>query len=258
MQLFDSHTHLNHHAFEEDRDAVWERAKQAGVVRGVVVGWDLQSSRDAVAFAKGYEELTAAVGVSPHDAAKAPGDYLDCLRELARESCVTAIGEIGLEYHHPVGPKETQRKIFREQLDLAAELGMPVVIHNRDADPDLLEDLSSHTPPGGVLHCYTSGVETMQAGIRLGLHISLSGIVTFKKMGGLEAVAQAVPDDRLLIETDCPYLAPVPHRGKRCEPAMVERTLHVLAECRKTGPMDLARITFENAAHLFGSSATTA
>ena len=251
MEFFDSHTHLNHSAFDDDRDEVWEQAKQAGVTRAVVIGWDLESSRAAISMADRHTELSAAVGVSPHDAAEAPEGYLDRVREMTRHPKVVAIGEIGLEYQHPVGPKETQRQVFREQLDLAAELDLPVVIHNRNADADLLGDLCDHPPPGGVLHCFTSDVEMMQSGIERGLHISLSGIVTFKMMGGMGEVARAIPDERLVIETDCPYIAPTPFRGQRCEPSMIEQTLRVIAECRGVTPQELASVTYANATRLF-------
>lgn len=257
LKLYDSHTHLNHKAFDEDRDETWSRAVAAGVKRGLVVGWDLESSRGAIEFARRHEGLTAAVGVSPHDACEAPEDFVDRLRELAAEPEVTAVGEIGLEYHHPAGPKSVLQDVFAAQLDLAIELNLPVVIHNRLADDDLLQALETHRPPGGVLHCYCSGVETMQAGVALGLHISLSGIVTFKNNGGLGDVIEAVPEDRLLIETDCPYLAPTPKRGKRCEPAMVESTLLTVAERRGVSPESLATVTFRNAETLFQARGET-
>ncbi len=251
MRLFDSHTHLNHARFDEDRDQVWERAQEACVERAVVVAWDIESSRAAIEMAQRHEGLSATVGVSPHDAVAAPDGYLEIMRELAASKCVVAIGEIGLEYHYDAGPKEVQREIFRAQLDLAIELDLPVVIHNREADVDLLEDLSAHLPPGGVLHCFTSTPETMRAGVELGMHVSFTGIVTFKNMGGLREAVAGVPEERLLVETDCPYIAPVPYRGKRCEPSMVSKTLESLAACRETDPEQLAAVTYANACKLF-------
>lgn len=251
MKLFDSHIHLNHEAFDRDRDEVWERAMTAGVARAVVVGWDLESSRKAVELAERHPQLTVAVGVSPHDVARAPEDYIDRLKVLANHPAVAAIGEIGLEYFHPVGPKEVQRRVLAEQLRLANDLGLPVVIHNRDADADLLEELTRNRPCGGVLHCFTSTIETMNAALALGFYISLPGIVTFKNEGGLGDVVRAIPEDRLLIETDCPYLAPVPFRGKRCEPSMVEKTLLAVAAARGVDAGELAEITFQNAERLF-------
>ncbi|MFH1742131.1 MAG: TatD family hydrolase, partial [bacterium] len=223
LRLFDSHTHLNSPAFEKDRESVWEESRRLGVQRAIVIGYDLDSSACAVKICSCLEGLVAAVGISPHDSVQAPEDYLHRLRCLAEDPKVVAIGETGLEYHHPIGHHDLQRRLFREQIALAESLGLPVIIHSRDCDEDLLQILRDLRPARGVLHCYTGGIKTLEAAVDLGLYISFSGIVTFSKDSELEQCVSNTPDDRLLIETDCPYLAPVPHRGRRCEPWHVVR-----------------------------------
>jgi TatD DNase family protein len=251
LRLFDSHTHLNCPVFAEDVEEVWEESRRAGVERAVVVGYDLESSARAVELCQRLDGLIAAVGVSPHDSIQAPGDYLHQLRGLADNAAVVAIGEIGLEYHHPIGHHEIQQSRFREQIALANDLNLPVIIHSRDCDEDLLRILRDSCPGQGVLHCYSGGVETLRMAIPLGLYVSFSGVITFPIARGLEECIRAVPVERLLIETDCPYLAPVPYRGQRCVPSYLIYTAQKASEWKGLDVAALADLTWSNAERLF-------
>ncbi|HOE12015.1 MAG TPA: TatD family hydrolase [bacterium] len=252
LRLFDSHTHLNSPVFEKDCDTVWEESRQSGVESAIVVGYDLDSSERAIELCRRLAGTYAAVGVSPHDSVTAPADYLDRIRSLAQDSAVVAVGEIGLEYHHPIGRHDIQRKLFQEQIALANELDLPVIIHSRECENDLVAILTEQKPRRGVLHCYTGSLETMGIAVELGLHISFSGIVTFSKDQSLRQCVENTPTDRLLIETDCPYLAPSPHRGKRCVPQYLIHTAESVAAIRQNPLCVVADSTFQNALNLFG------
>lgn len=251
LRLFDSHTHLNSPAFSEDVEQVWEESRRAGVGRAVVVGYDLDSSAEAVELCKRLDGLVAAVGVSPHDCVQAPKHYLDRLRRLAENPTVAAVGEIGLEYHHPIGRHEIQERLFRDQIALANDLSLPVIIHSRDCDDDLLRILRDLRPSRGVLHCYTGGLKTLRIAVSLGLCISFSGVVTFRAGRDLEQCVRSTPDERLLIETDCPYLAPVPHRGRRCVPSHLIHIAEKAAEWKGLDPTTVADLTWSNTERLF-------
>lgn len=258
MNLVDSHCHLDDAQFKPDREAVIERAVTAGIRYMLAIGTgngppDLEA---ALRLAKRYGFIYATAGVHPNDAARADGDTFENLRAILRHPKIKAVGEIGLDYHWGV-PPELQFLVFRKQLELAAEAKMPVVIHTRDAWTDTMNVLRNEWAPLSIpciMHCFTGNVEQARSCIDLGFYLSFGGVATFPKAVDVREAARIVPADRLLIETDCPYLAPVPHRGKRNEPAFVTETLKVLAAVRGTEPEDLAEQTTANFKHLFGLS----
>lgn len=258
--LTDSHTHLDFPQFDADREAVIERAREAGLVAIVNVGTSLSSSRAAVTLAERYDFIYAAVGIHPHDAKTVTPEVLAELRTLARHPKVVAVGEIGLDYYRDLSPRDVQRRVFADQLALAAELALPVVIHSREAHDDVLAALRgwSGLPPGGgteggtgVLHSYSAGPERLEEVLGLGFSIGISGPVTFPKANRLRAVAAAVPLERLLVETDCPYLTPQPYRGRRNEPAYVRYVVEAVASARRMPAEAVARAATDNARRLF-------
>jgi len=272
VRLIDSHAHLDSSQFDDDRKTVILRAQEAGLVAILNVGTDLASSRAAVALAEKYDFIYAAVGIHPHDAETVTPAVLDQLRALAHHPKVVAVGEIGLDYYRDLSPRPVQRRAFADQLALAAELHLPVVIHSREAHDDVLAALrewvgfppggggeGGRLPPGGgiegglgVLHSYSAGRERLEEVLNLGFSIGISGPVTFPKANHLRAVAAAVPLERLLVETDCPYLTPVPHRGKRNEPAYVRYVVEAIARVREVPAEAAAQATADNARRLFG------
>lgn len=258
MILFDTHCHINDERFEEDRHETIQRMKEAGVQCAVVVGDGARDPSTAVQLAREHNFLFAAVGVHPHDASLWTENHPALIGEWMKTRKVVALGEIGLDYHYDLSPRDEQRKVFDLQLDLAYELNMPAILHIREAHGDatdmLLERARRGRMPKGVMHCYTGSWESAKTYLDLGLYISLSGAVTFKNAPKLTQVAESMPIDRLLIETDCPYMAPVPMRGKRNEPAYVRYVLEKIASIRNMDPEEAARITFENGLRLFGIS----
>ncbi len=252
MNLFDSHMHLNHEAFHNREESVWMAAREVGVSEAVVIGYNLESSQTAVRLAESLPGLYASVGVSPHDILTAPSNYIDELQSLAGHPKVVAIGECGLEYHYPAGPKEIQIERFLAQSELARALGKMLVVHLREADDDFLQILLNHPPSRAILHCFTASSAVMDAAVHLGYFISFSGILTFKNAHDLHAIAPQIPAENLLIETDAPYLAPNPFRGKTCEPQMIVETARQLARLRNTDIQTIARQTYENAYRAFG------
>jgi TatD DNase family protein len=250
MYLIDSHAHLDSLKFDGDREAVVEHARQAGVVAILNVGGDLASSRAAVALAERYDFIYAAVGVHPHDARTVTPAVLDDLRALSRHPKVVAVGEIGLDYYRDLSPRPVQRQAFADQLALAVDLGLPVVVHSREALDDVLAALQGWEGTG-VLHSYSGGPERLEEVLELGFSIGISGPVTFPKSEPLRAAAAAVPLERLLVETDCPYLTPVPYRGRRNEPAYVRYVAEAVARARGMEAELLARAAADNARRLF-------
>ena len=255
----DSHAHIDGEEFDADRGEVVERASAAGVRAILNVGTgDPQGGNfeRAVALAEEYEGVYAAAGVHPHDARlyddAAERRLLGVLRGSVR---VVALGEIGLDYHYDNSPREVQQEVFRRQLRLAQREGLPVIIHSRDADEDTAKILSEELTergPRGVMHCFGGGMQLASAALDLRFMISFAGNVTFKKADALREIARVVPTPRLLVETDCPYLSPVPFRGRRNEPAHVVETVKFLAELRGVSPGELGRATSENFLRLFG------
>ncbi|HML17172.1 MAG TPA: TatD family hydrolase [Bryobacteraceae bacterium] len=237
MKLIDSHCHLDSEQFDADRDDVITRALEAGVEHMVAIGTgngppDLEAG---VRLADRYPSFYATVGVHPHDAAKASAETFSQLAVLLKHAKVIAIGEIGLDYHYDFSPREVQRDVFLEQLHIAREARKPVVIHTREAWDDTVALLRQHWTPtglGGIMHCFSGGPVEAEQALALGLHLSFGGIVTFPKAAKIQEAACITPADRILIETDAPYLAPVPRRGKRNEPAFIVETARKLAEIR--------------------------
>lgn len=247
MRLVDSHCHLDDAKFDGDREQVIERALAAGVERMVAIGTgngppDLETG---IRQAEKYSFMYATIGVHPHDAAKAGDETFGRLRELAAHPKVVAFGEIGLDYHYDFSPRDVQRSVFEKQLALAAESGHPVVIHTREAWDDTVAMLR-HWRGAGIIHCFTGDEEQARQALDLGFHLSFGGVLTFPKAETVRQAARITPGDRLLVETDCPYLAPVPHRGKRNEPAFVVETVRRLAEVRGSSAGDLAELTTRN------------
>ena len=255
MKLVDTHCHLDFDRFEEDRDQVVARAEAAGVTRIVVPALDLENARAVLALAERYPTVHAAVGIHPNSAVGWEDGWLDDLRRLAAHEKVVAIGEIGLDYYWDKTPPAVQHRAFRRQLELAAELELPVIVHNREADEDVIRLLADSPLAGrqrpGVLHSFSAPWETAAAGLDLGFYLGFTGPVTFKNADGLRAVAALAPLERLLVETDAPFLTPHPHRGRRNEPAYVVHVAERLAQVRDTSPATLAAATTANATHLF-------
>lgn len=257
MVLFDTHAHLHDPAFAEDREAVLARARAAGVGTLLTIGTDPESSREAVALAERHGDVYAAVGIHPHDAARAAAGALEEIATLARGPRVVAIGEIGLDYFRNLSPVPAQQAALRSQLALARELRKPVLLHCRDAHAELLAVLAEDglAEAGGIMHCF-SGDEAMAARcLELGLLVSLAGPVTYPNARRLVEVARTIPLERLVLETDCPYLPPQPWRGKRNEPAYLVATARRVAELRRV-PLDVvARETTRTACRGLGIAA---
>ena len=252
MKLFDSHCHLDDEKFDEDRAEIIARLREGGVEKCVCVGSDLPSSRRCVALAEQYDFIYAAAGVHPHEAKDAPPDYIDQLKALLSHPRVMALGEIGLDYYYDLSPRDVQKRVLQEQLDLACDTDMPVIFHIRDAHGDMFDILRSRSRlPAGVIHCCSASAEMVREYLRMGFYISFAGPITFKNAAGPVSASQAVPLDRLLIETDSPYLAPVPLRGRCNEPANVRYVLEKQAEIHGIPPEELAEITFRNACALY-------
>jgi TatD DNase family protein len=242
---------LDFRRFNSDREAVIRRAEESDVVAIVNVGADLASSRAAIGLAEQYDFVYAAVGVHPHSAKKVARGVLNELRTLARHPKVVAIGEIGLDYYRDLSPRPVQRTVFTQQLELATELGLPVVVHSRDAYEDVLEELRRWEGTG-VVHSYSGGTRFLNDTLALGFYVGISGPVTFPKASQLREVASKTALDRLLVETDCPYLTPVPFRGRRNEPAYVKYVVDEIARARGESAVSVAQVTSENAGRLFG------
>lgn len=251
--LIDSHAHLDDRRFDRDRDKIIKSLEESGVELVINPGADVSSSIKAVSLAEKYPNIYAAVGVHPHDAKTMDDNTIDLLRSFTDREKVIAIGEIGLDYHYDNSPRDVQRKRFIEQLDLAKEVGLPVIIHSRDAAKDTFDILKEAQDGSlkGVLHCYSGSVEMAMEYIKLGFYISLAGPITFKKARVSREVAKAVPLDKLLIETDAPYLTPEPYRGKRNEPLYVRYVAGTIAEVRGISFEEVALKTAENTKRLF-------
>ena len=257
--MIDSHCHLDNPQFDPDREAVIDRALAAGVERMVVIGTgdgppDLEAG---IRLADRHQPIYATVGVHPHDASKAVPETYARLKELLQHPKVVALGEIGLDYHYDHSPREVQREAFLEQMRIAADARKPIVIHTREAWEDTLALLEQYWKPaglGGIMHCFSGGPDQAVRCLDLGFHLSFGGIVTFPKSADIQEAARRAPADRLLIETDAPYLAPVPHRGKRNEPAFVAETARKLAQLRGVTPEEIAQTTTDNFLKLLGSA----
>lgn len=254
LQLFDTHCHLDDEQFDGDRQALIASLPERGIRACVTVGSDLASSARCIALAHEYPFVYAAVGVHPHASAQADEGYLETLRALAAQNKVVALGELGLDYHYDFSPRDTQKRLLEEQLDLAHEMHLPAILHVREAHGELIDLLRARKErlSGGIIHCYSGSAQSVGEYIRLGFMISFAGTITFKTAQKLREAAQAVPLDHLLIETDSPYLAPEPQRGRRNNPAMVIYTCRMLAELRGMSAQDMAQLTHDNAMRLYG------
>jgi TatD DNase family protein len=252
--IIDSHCHLDFPDFAGDLDGVVERARAAGVERMITIGTRVSKAAGVAAIAEKYEDVFFTVGTHPHEAAGAGAEDFAAMREFARHPRCVGIGEAGLDYHYDNAPRDVAERVFRGQIKLARELDLPLVIHTRDADDDMAAILAQEMGQGrfrALLHCFTGSRELAETALGLGLFISFSGVVTFKKSEGLRAIARGAPLDRILVETDAPYLAPTPHRGRRPEPAFVVDTARVIAEARGLDLDTLAEATRANTHTIF-------
>lgn len=256
MKLIDSHAHLDDKRFDADRLQVIERAVQNKLQLIINAGHDLESSQRSIALAAQYPFIYATVGVHPHDAKNVPADYLQQLEAMASQPKVVAIGEIGLDYYYDHSPREVQREVFLAQLRLAKKLNLPVAIHLRDAYGDFLEIMRQEklSPIKGVMHCFSGSGEVAKECLDMGFYISFAGPVTFKNADKLKQVAAGIPMDKILIETDCPYLTPTPYRGKRNEPAYVQHVAEEIALLKNTTATAVAEAVWHNAMKLFNLS----
>ena len=253
--LIDSHAHIQLDQFDADRGAVLERAQEAGVHAIMVIGFDLETSRGAIALAEEYDQIYATVGMHPHDAKDLDDETVRIFSDLAAHPKVVALGEMGLDYYRDLSPRPIQKATFERQLDLAEELDLPIVIHNREAYHDILPILQARRGRvRGVMHCFSGDVEIMRQSLALGFYIGIGGPVTYRKSNGLQEVARKVPADALLVETDCPWLAPQFRRGKRNEPAYVRATTEKIAELRGISLEEIGEITTQNFEALFVTS----
>jgi len=251
--LIDSHAHLEMKEFDSDREEVIRRAGSEGVDFIVTVGTNLKLSNKAVTLADKYENIYATVGIHPHDVSKTDQNTLDTLKELVKtRKKIVAYGEIGLDFFRNISPQEKQLELFGVQLELAKELNLPVVIHDREAHKQSLETVRASGVRRGVFHCFSGDYEMARKCIDLGFYISIPGVVTFDKAKTIQDVAGRIPLSSLLLETDAPYLAPIPHRGKRNEPSFIVHTAKKVAEIKKITWEEVARETSANAINLFG------
>ena len=248
--IFDAHAHYDDDKFNEDREQVLASMLEKGVGCIVNAAVDLATSQWALEYSKKYDFMYATVGIHPESANDLPSDYIDTLRKLAQDKKAVAIGEIGLDYYWDSVPRDVQKKVFTEQLELAKDMKLPVVIHDRDAHGDTMEILKSYKP-NGLLHCFSGSVEMCKEIVKLGMSISLGGVVTFKNARHSVEVAEYIPLDRLLLETDAPYLSPVPFRGKRCDSSMIKYTAMRIAEIKGISMEQLLEATTENACRLY-------
>lgn len=253
IELFDTHAHLDVKEFAEDWEEVVKRARENGVKYILTVSDTPVACYDAVAIAEKTDDIYAAVGVHPHEAKKFTSDVETLLKHLAEREKVVAIGEIGLDYYYEHSPKEVQREVFRKQINIAREVGLPIIVHDRDAHADTLKILKEENAKevGGVMHCYSGSLEMAEEIISLNFYISFGGPVTFKNAKKAPEVARNVPRDRLLVETDSPFLSPEPKRGRRNEPARVRYVAEKIAELRGETLQEVSQYTTANAKKLF-------
>ncbi|HWQ29544.1 MAG TPA: TatD family hydrolase [Negativicutes bacterium] len=252
--LFDTHAHLDDERFDEDRDSVIAQCRQDGVDLILNAGSNMETSARAIALAGKYDFIYAAVGVHPHDASQMDQETAGALAVLAENKKVRAIGEIGLDYHYDLSPRDVQQKRFIEQIDLARQLRLPIIVHDREAHGDVMDIFkkSRIKEVGGVLHSFSGSAEMAQECLRMGLYLSISGPVTFSNAKKTVEAVREIPLDMLLIETDSPYLTPVPHRGKRNYPGYVRFVAEKVAEIKGITFEEVAQKTMENGKRLFG------
>lgn len=250
--IFDTHAHYDDERFDEDRDTVLKSLFEHGVSLVVDPACDLETCEKTLELSSKYDFIYSAVGVHPHSAeSDGNGNWLEKVREFAKNEKVVAIGEIGLDYHYDFSPREKQIEVFAAQLELANELDLPVIIHDREAHADTLELVKKYRPKG-IIHCFSGSAEMVREFVKLGMYIGFTGSVTFKNANKLLLAAKEVPDDRILLETDCPYMAPVPFRGQRCDSTLIPATAEKLAELRETDTQRLIDMARENGCRIYG------
>ncbi|HAN44797.1 MAG TPA: hydrolase TatD [Ruminococcaceae bacterium] len=249
--IFDSHAHYDDERFNEDRNEILSSLPAKGISHIVNAGCDIKSSETGIILSERHAFVYCAVGTHPHSAAEMQDGYIEHYKKLAQNKKVVAIGEIGLDYHYDFSPREAQVKVFEQQLELAKQLNLPVIIHSREATQQTLDILKKHRP-FGVVHCFTGAPEVAEEYLKLGMFIGFSGAVTFKNAKKVAAAAKLVPLDKMLIETDCPYMSPEPFRGRRCDSSLIEYTAGRLAEIKGLTPQQIIDHTCNNAKKLFG------
>lgn len=247
--IFDAHAHYDDKWFDDDRFTLLEKISSEGICGIVNNSVDFETAEKSIELANRYEFMYAAVGFHPENLDAMPSDYLDGLAELTKHKKVVAIGETGLDYHWDI-PREKQKKAFEEQIKLSLELKMPLVVHDREAHGDTFAFLKKYRP-NALVHCFSGSVELMREAVNLGMYISLGGVVTFKNARHSVEVASEIPLDRLLLETDAPYMSPVPFRGKRCDSSMILYTAEKIASLRNMGVQQLLDVTCENAKRFY-------
>ena len=253
--MIDSHVHLDDPAFDEDRESLIKSLAENGIELVINNSSDLASSERSVELANKNENIYAAIGVHPHEADSYNEEVEKRLIELSKNEKVRAIGEIGLDYYYDNSPRDVQKEVFKKQIELAARLGKNIVIHSRDAAKDtfdILKEAHEKYDFTALIHCFSQSVEMMEEYMKMGDYIALGGAVTFKNAKTPKEVAKVVPLDRLLLETDCPYMTPVPYRGKRNEPKFVKFTCQYIADLRQTDPAEIEKVTAENTKRFFG------
>lgn len=251
MGLFDTHAHYYKEDFGEELEQLLADLPSRDVERVLAIGCDLPSSEEEIGLAARFDYIYAAVGIHPEHAADVPEGWERELERLLRRDKAVALGEIGLDYHYPEPPRNVQREIFVRQLEIAKRLDMPVIIHSREASADTL-DIIREYKPRGVLHCFSGSAETAREVVKLGMYIGFTGVLTFKNAKKARAACEAVPIDRLLLETDCPYMAPVPHRGERCDSSMLVFTAAAMAEIKGVSTEEMIETARKNGERLFG------
>ena len=249
---FDTHAHYDNPRFDLDRRTLLERLPQHGISLVLNPGCNMATSRTAVGLAEDYPFLYASVGFHPHDAKTMREGDIDQLEALARHPKVVAVGEIGLDYHYDHSPRDVQRRRFREQMDLAHSVGLPAIVHQREAAADTLEILRGYADVSGVVHCYSGSLELAKALLDMGWYISFTGVITYKNARKSHEILQYMPHDRLMLETDAPYMAPEPHRGKRCSSLDLPYIAEAVAALWGTTIEEVAAITTENGKRCFG------
>lgn len=251
QKIFDTHAHYDDLAFDVDRQELLDKLPEQNVAHVINCATDIPTSHTSIEFAQNYPYIYAAIGIHPQKATTVPPNYLDIISKISIHQKIVAIGEIGLDYYYiEMAPKDLQLKIFESQLKLAHELNLPVIVHDRDAHADTLELLTKYKPKG-VIHCFSGSVEMSQEILKLGMHIGLGGAVTFKNAKKSILVAQSIPLNRLLLETDAPYMAPVPYRGRRCDSSHILYTAQKIAQIRDDTLENILYQTYQNACELF-------
>ncbi len=250
MLYFDSHAHYDADQFDADRDTLLSALPNSGVCGVINAADSIKSCHQSIKLAEKYPYIWATVGVHPHNVQKTAKDTIAQLREFSKHERVVAIGEIGLDYHYDFSPREIQKEWFAEQLALACELDLPVVIHDREAHADTMELLKKYRPKG-VVHCYSGSLEIAKELVSMGFYLGFTGVITFRNAVKLVEVAQWIPLDKILIETDCPYMSPEPNRGKRNDSANLTYVLQKIAQIKQTNPEEIAAITTQNAKDLY-------